>query len=131
MLKNKILLLFILSLGLAGIFLSGCVYLAHLDESMFLKNFDNNQKEMQAEIDKEKDSFSQLKSDIEKGHLHKGMKKRNIVSLYGEPPLCRPAQPQSGFEETCIYRNPAGGMEAELVLLNFDAKHRLTNWKAE
>lgn len=116
---------------LAVIFLPGCVYLTHLDESMFLKNFDNNQKEMQAEIDKEKELFSQLESDIQKGHLHKGMKKRNIVSLYGEPPLCKPAEPQSGFDETCIYRNPAGGMEAELVLLNFDAKHRLVGWKAE
>ena len=53
--KIKICFLFTLPLGLAAILLSGCVYLSHFDEAIFLKNFDNNQKEMQAEMDKEED----------------------------------------------------------------------------
>lgn len=130
-LKNKIFSAAVFLLSFAVVFLPGCTYLSNLDEAMFLKNFDNNQKEMQAEIDKEEESFSQLKADIKQGRLPKARKKRRIFTDYGEPSLCKPAENKPGIKETCIYRKPTGGLEGELILLNFDARSRLASWEIQ
>src|SRR4030042_2114151 len=122
MAKNKIFYPYLFSLSLAVIFLSGCVYLAHLDEVMFMKRLENSQKEMQAEIDKEERLYNKLKTDIDNGRLNKPMKKRAIFHLYGEPTLCRPAEGRAGIKETCIYRKPTGGLSTQIILLNLDTQ---------
>ena len=124
--KNKI-----LCLCLAVIFLPGCVYMSHLDQVMFLKGLDNNQKEMQAELNKEEELYNNLKADIDNGRLKKSTQKRKIFKLYGKPSLCKPAEGQSGIKETCVYRNPAGGLLAQIILLNFDAQDRLSSWEMQ
>lgn len=132
MARNKIFYLHMFSLSLAMILLSGCVYFTHLDEVMFLKSLDNNQKEMQAELDREEELYTQLKTDIDNGRLHKLMKKRKIFHLYGEPILCKLAEGQVGIKETCIYRDPAAkGLFAQMILLNFDAQDRLSSWQIQ
>lgn len=130
--KNKTLRLYIFFLSLAVIFFSSCVYLTHFDEVMFLKSLDNNQREMQAEVDREHESYAQLKTDIDNGRLHKSMKKRKIFHLYGEPVLCKPDEGQTGIKEACIYRDPAAkGLFAQMILLNFDAQDRLFSWQIQ
>jgi len=128
MVKTKI---FYLYLSLAVIFLPGCVYLTHFDEAMYLKGLDNNQKEMQAELNKEKELYDNLKADIDNGRLKKLTKKRKIFRLYGEPTLCKPAEGKAGIKETCVYRNPAGGFSAQIILLNLDAQDRLCSWQIQ
>ena len=126
MIKTKI-----LYLSLAVIFLPGCVYVTHFDQAMFLKGLDNNQKEMQAELNREQELYNNLKADIDNGRLHKSMQKRKIFRLYGEPTICKPAEGQSSIKETCVYRNPAGGLLAQIILLNLDAQGRLSSWEIQ
>ncbi|MDD2927655.1 MAG: hypothetical protein PHE30_02255 [Candidatus Omnitrophica bacterium] len=134
MAKNKIFYAYVFYLSLAVIFLPGCVYLTHWDEVRFMKGLEASQKEMQAELDREQKLYNKLKADIDNGRLDKLMQKRAIFRIYGEPTLCRPAQGQgqSGVKESCIYRNPAGeGLLAEIILLNLDARERLSFWEVQ
>lgn len=129
--KNKISYKYLFSLSLVITFLSGCVYLTHLDEVMFMKSLDNSQKEMQAELDKEEKLYNKLKADIDNGRLKKLTQKQRIFRIYGEPALCKPAEGRSSIKETCIYRKPTGGLLAEIILLNLDAQDRLYSWQIQ
>ena len=131
MAKSKIFYPYIFFLSLTVISLSGCVYLAHLDEAMFMKSLKDSQGEMQAELKKEEKLYNKLKTDIDRGRLNHLTGKRRIFSLYGEPALCRPAEGQAGIKETCIYRNPAGGLLSEVILLNLDGQERLYSWQIQ
>jgi hypothetical protein len=129
MAKNKTFYAALISLSLAAGFLSGCAYLTHLKEVIFLKDLESNQKQMQAALDKEEELYSKLKADIDSGTLKKLTKKRAIVHLYGEPVLCQPPETQDGIKEVCIYRKPTGGLFGAVILLNFDAQDRLCSWQ--
>lgn len=129
--KNKIFCRWAFSLSLAAILLSGCVYLTHWDESMFMKNLDDNQKQMQAELNKEEKLYNKLKADIDSSRLKKLTKKNRIFRIYGEPVLCKPAEGQEGIKETCIYRKPTGGLLTEVILLNLDSQDRLYSWQMQ
>ncbi|MFA7272051.1 MAG: hypothetical protein WC090_05000 [Candidatus Omnitrophota bacterium] len=134
MAKNKIFYAYVFYLSLAVIFIPGCAYLTHLDEVRFMKGLEASQKEMQAELDREQKLYNKLKADIDNGRLDKLMQKRAIFRIYGEPTLCKPAQGQgqSGVKEYCIYRNPAGGgLLTEIILLNLDARERLSSWEVQ
>ncbi len=120
-----------LFLCLAVVLLPGCVYLSNFDEVNFLKGLDNSRKEMQATVEKEQKLYDSLKYDLEKGRLKKQARKGRVVRLYGEPALCKPAEVQGDIKQTCIYRNPAGGIFTQLILLNFDAKDRLYSWETQ
>lgn len=122
---------YIFPLSLAVIFLSGCVYMTHLDETMFMKNLADNQKAMQAELDREQKLYDKLKSDIDNGRLNKPMPKRKILALYGEPTLCKAAEGKGDIKETCIYRKPKGGVLTQIILLNLDAQARLLSWQIQ
>ena len=128
MLNNKF---FYLYLSLVVIFISGCVYLTHLDQVMFLKGLDNNQKEMQAELNQQEELYNKLKADIDNGRLKKLTQKRKLFKLYGKPVLCKPVEGQGGIKGTCVYRNPAGGFLAQIILLNLDAQGRLSSWEIQ
>ncbi len=121
----------LLSLSLMVIFASGCVYLTHIKETMFLKNMEDNQKQMQAALDREEKLYDKLKNNIDKARLKKLTKKRAVISHYGEPVLCRPAEGLEGIKETCIYRKPTGGLLTEVILLNFDAQGKLYSWEIQ
>lgn len=129
MAKNRIFYTSIFSLSLIVIFMSGCVYLTHMKETMFLKNMEDNHKQMQAALDKEEILYNKLKSDIGDGRLKPLTQKRAIIHLYGEPVLCKPAEGQKYIKETCIYRDPAGGLLSEVILLNLDAQGKLCSWQ--
>lgn len=129
--KNKTFLSNLFSLGLAVIFLPGCVYLSHFDETMRMKDLADNQQEMQAQLDRERDSFNKLKADIEKGSLKKLTRRRSVLYRYGEPASCRQSKAQSEIKETCFYRKPGGGLLSEIIELNFNAKDRLCSWQIE
>jgi hypothetical protein len=131
MVKNKIFYRWIFSLSFAAIFFSGCVYLTHMDEALFMKDLDDNQKQMQAELDKEARLYNKLKADIDSGRLKKLTKKNRIFRIYGEPALCKLAEGQSGVKETCIYRKPTGGLLTEVILLNLDDQERLYSWQVQ
>lgn len=131
MAKNKIFYASVFSLSLAVILLSGCAYLTHLDETMFMKGLGDSQKEMQAELNKEERLYNKLKADIDNGRLKKLTQKQRIFRLYGEPALCKPAEGQSGVKETCIYRKPTGGLLTEVILFNLDAHDRLYSWQIQ
>jgi len=131
MAKNKIFYIYVFSLSLAAILISGCVYLTHWDDAMFMKNLDDNQKQMQAELNKEEKLYNRLKADIDNGRLKKLTKKNRILRLYGEPALCKPTEGQEGIKETCIYRKPTGGLLTEMILLNLDAQDRLYSWQIQ
>ncbi|MFA4993435.1 MAG: hypothetical protein WC571_05655 [Candidatus Omnitrophota bacterium] len=125
MVKSKILTPCIFFLPIAVIFIPGCVYLTHLNEAMFVKSLEDNQKEKQSQLDKEEKLYNKLKADIDSGRLVKLKQKQEIFRLYGEPALCRPAEGRAGIKETCLYRKPSGGLFAEIILLNFGAGDKL------
>ncbi|MDD5408967.1 MAG: hypothetical protein PHC71_02620 [Candidatus Omnitrophica bacterium] len=114
-------------LTVTAIFISGCVYLTHFHEAMFVKNLEDNRKEMQVQLDEEAKLYNNLRADITNGRLAKLTQKQAIFHLYGEPSLCRPAEGLAGSKETCIYRKPSGGLFTEIILLNFDARDRLNS----
>jgi hypothetical protein len=130
MAKNRVFYASLLSLSLIVIFMPGCVYLTHMKETIFLKNMEDNQKQMQAALDKEEKLYNKLKADMDSGRLKKLTKKRALISHYGEPVFCKPAESQKdGFKESCIYRNPAGGLLTEVIQLDLDGQDRLYSWQ--
>lgn len=131
MAKNKIFYIYVFSLILSVISISGCVYLTHLDETLFMKGLGDSQKEMQAELNREEKLYNKLKADIDNGRLKKLTKKQRIFRLYGEPDLCKLAEGQSAIKETCIYRKPTGGLLTEVILLNLDSQDRLYSWQIQ
>lgn len=129
MAKTKICHLQIFFLSLVIIFLPGCAYLIHPRETLFLKSLEDNQKAMQAELDREEKLFNKLRTDIDRGRLKQFTQKRRIFSLYGQPVLCRQSHSQTGIRrETCIYRKP-GGLSTSIILLNFDTQDKLSSWE--
>jgi hypothetical protein len=132
MAKSKILTPRISFLAIAAIFISGCVYLTHLNEAMFVKSLEDNQKEKQSQLDKEEKLYNKLRADIDSGRLDKLKQKQAIFRLYGEPALCRPAEGRAaGIKETCLYRKPSEGLFAEIILLDFDARNMLCSWQIQ
>ena len=130
MAKIKNLYTHLFSLSLAACLLSGCVYLTHLNETLFLKDLGDNQNAMQAQLDKEEKLFNKLKTDIDQRRLKKQIKKTRIFSLYGQPALCRSVEGQADIKETCIYRKP-GGLLTPIILLNLDTQDRLFSWEIQ
>jgi len=112
-------------------FLPGCAYITHLDEAMFVKNLDDNQKQMQAQLAKEARLYKKLRGDIDNQRLKQLTQKRVVFSRYGKPPLCRPAEGQERIKETCIYRMPSGGLFTEIILLDFDSQDKLLSWQIQ
>jgi hypothetical protein len=110
--------------------ISGCVYITHLDKTLFLKSISDNQNAMQAQLDKEERLFNKLKADIDNGRLAKAMPRGKIFQLYGEPALCRDVQGPGSIKETCIYRKP-GGLSSPIILLNLDEQERLFSWEIQ
>jgi len=131
MAKTKINHPYLILLSLFVLFLSGCVYITHFDEVMFLKGLADNQKQMQAQLKREGRLYNMLKSDIDNGRLEKLTQKGRIFRLYGEPTLCKPAEEEGNIKEICIYRNPSGGLLAEIILLKLDAQDRLYSWEIQ
>ncbi len=132
MAKNNIFRLRIFFLSLVISFLSGCVYIEHWDDVMFLKGMQDNQKEMQVTLDKEKKLYDKLRADIDSGRLRKSMSKNKVFNIYGKPALCKSPEGKSDIKETCFYRNPAGkGLFSEMILLNFDSNDKLLSWEVQ
>ncbi|MFA5198433.1 MAG: hypothetical protein WC432_02675 [Candidatus Omnitrophota bacterium] len=128
---NNIMLKFrIFFLIFAMLSFSGCAYLSHPKETLFLKGMADNQKAMQAQLSREEKQFNRLKADLEKGRLPKNTQKKRIVSRYGEPVLCRPAEGASGAKESCFYRKP-GGFSTPIILLDLDAAGRMLSWRIQ
>lgn len=100
---------------------------------MTLKELQDNQKQMQAQLSKEEMLYERLKADLSSGRLKKaGALKNSIFKVYGEPALCRPAEGQEACDEVCIYRRQTGGgMFGEIMLLNFDSRGRLVSWQGQ
>jgi len=111
------------------LFLPGCVYITHFDDVMFLKGLEDNQKQMQAQLGKEEKLYAKLGADIRNGNLKTLTPKHEIVKVYGEPTLCKPAEGQAGIKETCVYRKQAGGLLTEIISLNLDEQGKLYSWK--
>jgi hypothetical protein len=130
MAQTKTIQSFAFSLSLAMLFLSGCAYLTHPKETLFLKGLEDNQKQMQAQLAREEKRFNRLKTDLDTGRLRKLAKKTRIISLYGQPVLCRPVEGQTGIQETCIYRKP-GALSTSIILLNLDTQDRLFSWNIQ
>lgn len=131
MVKSKILAPRVSFLAIAAVFISGCVYLTHLNEAMFVKSLGDNQKEMQSQLDKEEKLYNKLRADLDSGRLGKLKQKQAIFHLYGEPALCSPTEGRAGIKETCLYRKPSGGLFAEIILLDFDARNMLCSWQVQ
>lgn len=129
MARNGGLRKYLFSLGLAAAFLSGCVYLKHFDDAMFMKGLDDSQKDMQAALAREEKLYNKLKADIDNGRLKKLAQKKRIFRLYGEPALCKPPELRSAVKEVCFYRDPEGGLLTEMILLDFDSQGQLCSWE--
>ena len=129
---NKLLIFFGFTLiFLSSVFsISGCVYITHWDETLFLKSMSDNQNVMQAQLNKEEQLFNKLKADIDNGRLAKAIPRGKIFKLYGQPALCRDVQGAGSIKETCIYRKP-GGLSSPIILLNLDAQERLSSWEIQ
>jgi len=129
--KYKVFCKALVSLVPVIFFLTGCVYITHLDETMFIKGLADSQKQMQAEINRQEKLYNKLKTDINRGSLKTLTKKRAIINRYGKPVLCKPVAGEVVVKETCVYRKPTGQMLSEIILLNLDARARLCSWEIQ
>lgn len=128
--KIRNILISCLSLSLIfNLFLSGCIYLTHLDETMFLNNLNSNQQEMNSTIKAEAEVYHKLKKDVVADRLKIGTQKKKIVSIYGEPAICKDAKEGLALK-SCFYRNPAD-YSSGLIYLKFDENDRLYSWNLE
>lgn len=121
---------FVFFLSWIVFFLSGCAYLTHPNETLFLKSLGDNQNAMQAQLDREEKLFNKLETDINNGRLNGPIVKTRIFSLYGEPTLCKAAEGQGNIKETCVYRKP-GGLSTQLILINLDSQGKLSSWQIQ
>lgn len=109
--------------------LGGCTYITHYKQLMFLKGFEDNQREIKAYLDTQEKLFYKLKDDLLNNRLVKGRPKKKILSVYGEPVFCRRLNGADKIKEICFYRHPVFSFSSDMICLDFDLNQHLDSWR--
>jgi len=109
--------------------LGGCSFTTHYEQLMLLKRLGDSQYEIENYVKKQKDSFFKLKDDIKNNRLKKGISKREILYIYGEPVFCKEIADEIGVKERCLYRCPLQYFSSDIVYLKFDKEQNLCSWE--
>jgi len=109
--------------------LGGCVYFTHYEQIMLLKRLAANQREIENYLKRQEKLFYKLVADIKNSRLKKGITEEKVLSLYGEPVLCRDVQKMADISVTCLYRHPTKYFNTDIIYLNFDKDHKLYSWE--
>ena len=113
-------------LGIVPIlFVGGCMYLAHMDELLFLKGLGDNAREIQQYIDAQHDSFIKLRDDVKNNRLVMGLSKEEVIAAYGDPVYCKAVTENSTVAESCLYRLPTHYFATDMIYLRFDKGQKL------
>lgn len=96
---------------------------------MLLKRLGDNQHEIEDYVKKQKDSFFKLRDDIKNNRLKKGISKREILSMYGEPVFCKDIANEADVKQICLYRHPLKYFSTDMVYLKFNKKQNLYSWE--
>ncbi|MBU1911945.1 MAG: hypothetical protein KKB22_00220 [Candidatus Omnitrophica bacterium] len=110
-------------------YLEGCSFTMHYEQLMLLKRLGDSQHEIEDYVKKQKDSFLKLRDDIKNNRLKKGISKREILSIYGEPVFCKDIANEVGVKEICLYRQPLQYFSTDRAYLKFDKKQNLCCWE--
>lgn len=111
------------------ILLSGCVYLKYADKLFVLKGMGDNRRQIKKYLDEQDKLFGVLKEDIKSDRLRKGMLKREVLKLYGEPVLSEEVTADSLVKEAFLYRHPTDYFSSDRVYLYFDNSETLLYWE--
>jgi len=117
-----------LPIFLTVFFIQGCSLLSHYDQMIALKRVGDSQDEIEGDLRRQKDSFNELKADIENKHLKRGSSKSHILFRYGQPVFCKEAKNKTLIRQVCIYRLSGSNLDAGLIYLYFDGKNKLDLW---
>lgn len=109
--------------------MQGCAYITHYRQLNTLKSLAGSQKEMQAYVDAQEKLFYKLRDDVLNNRLTKGLPKKKMLSLYGEPIFCKSPGDKNNITQTCLYRHPSQYFSSDMIYLNFGIDQRLYSWE--
>lgn len=107
------------------IVLSGCGYLKYANELLALKSVGDSQLRIEKYLNKQEESFGVLIEDIKSEKFKKGISKREVLKLYGEPVLSEVITDESVVKEVFLYRHPTNYFTSDRVYLYFDSAETL------
>ncbi len=107
-----------------SILLYGC-----LEPIMAMKRLGDSQQEMQDYVDQKEGLFIRLKDAVNNGGLRQGLSKEEVISLYGEPVLCKDHSDGDFFGSKCLYRRPVKYFSTDFIYLVFDKDGLLCSWE--
>lgn len=107
--------------------LPGCAYLSNREGLMTLKEFSDNQKEIDNYLTRQERLFYKLKNDLNKVRLE-GMAKEKVIKIYGDPIFCQPLPDKNNAGEQCLYRHPTDFFGSDMIYLEFDSNQKLKSW---
>jgi len=110
-------------------FLEGCSFTTHYEQLMLLKRLGDSKYELEDYVKEQRSSFSKLRDDIKNNQLKRGISKREILSIYGEPIFCRDIANKTNVKEICLYRRPLQYFSTDIAYLKFDKKQNLCSWE--
>lgn len=111
------------------IVLSGCGYLKYANELLALKSVGDSQLRIEKYLGKQEKLFCVLIEDIKSEKLRKGIFKREVLKLYGEPVLSETITGESVVKEVFLYRHPTDYFTSDRVYLYFDSSATLLYWE--
>ena len=108
----------------------GCSAAKHANELLTLRSLAASQDAIEKSVILSRKHFSKMLEDYKKGSLKKGLRKRYIISQYGQPVLIKLGEVE-GVNETFIYRDPLKYLSSDILYLYFDKKNKLISLKYE
>ncbi|PIQ90589.1 MAG: hypothetical protein COV71_03630 [Candidatus Omnitrophica bacterium CG11_big_fil_rev_8_21_14_0_20_41_12] len=109
--------------------MQGCAFVTHYQQLNTLKSIADSQNEMQSYIAAQEKSFNKLRDDVLNNRLTKGLPKKKILSLYGEPIFCKSPDDKNNITQICLYRHPGQYFSSDMIYLNFGIDQRLDSWE--
>ncbi len=101
----------------------------HYEQLMLLKRLGDSKYELEDYIREQRNSFSKLRDDIKNNRLKKGVSKREILSIYGEPVFRKDIANAADVKKIWLYRRPLQYFSTDMIYLKFDKKQNLCSWE--
>ena len=117
----------ILCLGLAATTLAGCSSIGHVDELWLLKQYGDETREMDEDVDAAEERFQGILADAQNGQLDQKLDRQTVRSRYGEPVYVQDPAEFHEAAEIWMYRRPVHFFESDQVLLYFNKEGYLVS----
>lgn len=112
-------------------FIQGCVLITKRRQLDTLRKLGESQRLMELHIEESLTNLAQLKNDIEKEKLSRGISYQEIINRYGRPVLEWELENESGFSLKLLYRHPTRHYDIDRIYLYFDSDLKLLTWRRE